>query len=42
MHDTHSWLEALGLGDYAGAFAPNDVDVEILPELTDAIARSWA
>ena len=29
------WLEQLGLSQYAGAFAENDIDVEVLPDLTD-------
>lgn len=28
------WLESLGLGQYAQAFAANDVDAELLPDLT--------
>jgi class 3 adenylate cyclase/tetratricopeptide (TPR) repeat protein len=30
------WLDALGLGQYARAFAENHVDLEVLPQLTDA------
>ena len=30
------WLEKLGLGQYAQRFAENDVDVSVLPHLTDA------
>lgn len=29
-----SWLESLGLAEYAGAFEANDIDFEVLPELT--------
>ena len=29
------WLEGLGLGQYAQTFADNDVDFEVLPDLTD-------
>lgn len=29
-----SWLEDLGLGLYAEAFAENGVDFDLLPELT--------
>ena len=29
------WLEALGLGQYAKLFADNDIDVSVLPHLTD-------
>src|SRR5215469_99768 len=30
------WLEKLGLGQYAQRFAENDIDVSVLPHLTDA------
>jgi class 3 adenylate cyclase len=32
--DVAEWLSGLGLGQYAPAFAANDIDGEILPELT--------
>ena len=35
MSDLAQWLDQLGLGRYAEAFAENDIDEEILPELTD-------
>src|SRR6516225_3706488 len=31
-----AWLAELGLAKYAEAFAANDIDLDILPELTDA------
>jgi hypothetical protein len=31
-----AWLAELGLAKYAEAFASNDIDLDILPELTDA------
>lgn len=34
MVDVADWLHGLGLGQYADAFRANDVDDEILPELT--------
>jgi hypothetical protein len=34
--DVVEWLEALGLGQYAQAFAENDIDLAILPQLSDA------
>ena len=34
-HDISRWLETLGLGQYAEAFARNDIDIEVLPELTE-------
>jgi hypothetical protein len=32
--DVADWLRGLGLGQYAEAFAANDIDSEVLPELT--------
>ena len=29
------WLEELGLGDYAAAFAANDIGADLLPHLTE-------
>ena len=34
--DIRAWLAELGLAKYAEAFASNDIDLDILPELTDA------
>jgi class 3 adenylate cyclase/tetratricopeptide (TPR) repeat protein len=34
--DIGAWLEALGLGQYARAFADNDVDFSVLAQLSDA------
>jgi hypothetical protein len=34
--DVRTWLEALGLGQYARAFIENDIDFAVLPQLTDA------
>lgn len=33
------WLEALGLGQYARAFAEHDIDPSVLGQLTDADLR---
>ncbi len=33
--DIAQWLEGLGLGQYAQAFAENDIDLEILPRLSE-------
>ncbi|MGI9304307.1 MAG: AAA family ATPase [Gammaproteobacteria bacterium] len=30
------WLDKLGLADYASVFSANDIDADVLPELTDA------
>ena len=32
--DISRWLESLGLGQYAEAFATNDIDAELLPDLS--------
>jgi hypothetical protein len=36
MQQVADWLEKLGLGQYAQRFAENDIDVSVLPHLTDA------
>lgn len=36
MNNLGTWLESLGLGEYAGIFAENAIDEEVLPDLTDA------
>ena len=35
MQPIADWLEKLGLGQYAQRFAENDIDFEILSDLTD-------
>ncbi len=35
MRDVAKWLDQLGLGTYAAVFTENDIDAEVLPELTD-------
>ena len=35
MQQIAEWLERLGLGQYAQRFAENDIDFEILSDLTD-------
>ncbi len=34
-HNVGEWLQQLGLGKYAEAFAENDVEFEVLSELSD-------
>ena len=34
MRDVPKWLEDLGLGKYAEAFAENKIDPDVLPSLT--------
>ena len=36
MQQVADWLQKLGLGQYAQPFAENDIDVSVLPHLTDA------
>ncbi len=40
MADIRGWLETLDFGDYADAFEANDIDWELLPDLTAADLRS--
>ncbi len=35
-----SWLEKIGLGQYATTFVDNDIDLAVLPELSDADLQS--
>jgi len=35
MQQIADWLEKLGLGQYAQRFAENDIDFDILSDLTD-------
>jgi class 3 adenylate cyclase len=39
MTDLSRWLDRLGLGQYAAVFAENDVDLDVLPHLTDQELR---
>ena len=34
--DVGAWLRSLGLGQYEAAFRENEIDFEVLPDLTDA------
>src|SRR3546814_8371784 len=36
MSSIHSWLRRIGLDRYAETFAAEDIDVDVLPELTEA------
>ena len=36
MDSVAQWLEQLGLGQYASIFAENDIDGEVLPDLTES------
>ena len=35
MQQISDWLEKLGMSEYARRFAENDIDIEVLSELTD-------
>ena len=35
MQQIADWLEKLGMSEYAQRFAENDIDVSVLPDLTD-------
>src|SRR4029077_9378200 len=35
MQDLAHWLEKLGMTEYAKRFAENDIDISVLPHLTD-------
>ena len=37
--DVHTWLRALGLEQYSDAFAASDIDLKVLPHLTEADLR---
>ncbi|MFO1352174.1 MAG: SAM domain-containing protein, partial [Gammaproteobacteria bacterium] len=39
MSDLGTWLEGLGLGQYATAFAEHKLSFDLLPELTEADLR---
>jgi hypothetical protein len=39
MSDVARWLEELGLGHYAAAFVADEVDLQVLPRLTDQDLR---
>ncbi len=39
MSDIAKWLEKIGLGEHAGLFADNDIDVDLLADLTDGDLR---
>jgi predicted ATPase/class 3 adenylate cyclase len=38
-NDVHTWLRALGLEQYSDAFAASDIDMRVLPHLTEADLR---
>jgi hypothetical protein len=39
MQQIADWLEKLGMSDYAQRFVENDIDLSILPDLTDQDLR---
>jgi hypothetical protein len=34
MNEIRNWLEAIGLAQYAAAFEANDIDMELLQQMT--------
>lgn len=36
MQDIATWLQKIGMSEYAGRFAENRIDISVLPDLTDA------
>jgi phage portal protein BeeE len=36
MQQIADWLESLGMSEYAERFGENDIDIEVLGDLTDA------
>jgi class 3 adenylate cyclase/tetratricopeptide (TPR) repeat protein len=40
LNELASWLEKIGLGQYAATFLENDIDLAVLPELSDADLQS--
>jgi class 3 adenylate cyclase len=39
MSEIRRWLESIGLGEYAGAFETNDIDMELLRQIDDQALR---
>jgi hypothetical protein len=39
MSAVRHWLEAIGLGQYAGAFEANDIDAELLTQIDDQLLK---
>ncbi len=39
MHGMREWLDALGLDRYSAVFEANDIDLHVLPTLSDAELR---
>ena len=39
--DIAAWLRELGLERYVPAFRENEIDAEVLPDLTESDSRRW-
>jgi hypothetical protein len=39
MSDVRSWLEAIGLPQYADAFEVNEIDIDLLEQVDDQIVK---
>ena len=42
MQEIGDWLEKLGMSEYGERFAENDIDLSVLPHLTDQTSRTSA
>ena len=41
MQQIADWLKTLGMSEYVQRFAENDIDIAVLPHLTDQHLRAW-
>jgi class 3 adenylate cyclase/predicted ATPase len=39
LSEIRSWLDGIGLGQYAGAFEPNDIDLDLLGQVDDQLLK---
>ena len=42
MSEVRSWLQAIGLGQYADVFHANDLDMDLLRQVDDQILKDIA
>lgn len=42
MSEIATWLEQLGLGKYQSVFSANEIDLDILPELSEEDLKNLA
>jgi hypothetical protein len=41
MSEVRSWLEAIGLPQYADAFEANEIDIDLLEQVEDVSPHAW-